>query len=72
MIRWPGSVGITLVLTVCCHFFADRLFAQEIKIKTENGILVVYNPKEPVPIKGQPAMLTLKEDFTIGRDPARI
>jgi hypothetical protein len=46
----------------------NSLFAQEIKIKTENGIPVVYNPKEPVPVKGQPSKVTLREDFTIGKD----
>jgi hypothetical protein len=49
-------------------FSGTGLQAQEIKIKTENGIPVVYNPKEPVPVKGQPTKLTLKEDFTIGKD----
>jgi len=41
---------------------------QEIKIKTEDGIPVVCNPREPVSIKGLPSKLTLREDLTIGKD----
>jgi len=61
-------LGIALIAIVAAFLTANGLLAQEIKIKTENGIPVVYNPKEPVPIKGQPAKLTLREDLTIGKD----
>jgi hypothetical protein len=45
------------------------LAAQDkIIIKTENGIPVVYNPKNPVPPPGGPKSLTLKVDLTIGEN----
>ncbi len=37
-------------------------------IKTENGIPVVHNPKEPAPPAGAPRTLTLKPDLTIGAE----
>lgn len=57
---------IILIGMAVVFLAGNGLRAQEIKIKTENGIPVVYNPKEPVPLKGQPSKLTLKPDFTIG------
>ncbi len=41
---------------------------QKIVIKTENGIPVVYNPKDPAPPAGGPTSLTLKLDLTIGQE----
>ncbi|MGB7296695.1 MAG: 6-bladed beta-propeller [Candidatus Aminicenantales bacterium] len=60
----------TVVLTgiAAVTFAGSSLQAQEIEIKMEDGIPVVYNPKEPVPQAGQPSKFTLKEDFTIGKD----
>ena len=60
-------LGIALI-TMGPILAANCLLAQEIKIKTENGIPVVYNPKEPVKIKGLPTKVTLREDLTIGKD----
>ena len=60
--------GVFLIGMTAVFFLGSGLQAQEIKIKTEDGIPVVYNPKEPVPLKGQPTKLTLKEDLTIGKD----
>lgn len=59
-------IGVVLIGTAAVFLAGNGLRAQEILIKTENGIPVVYNPKEPVPLKGQPSSLTLKPDFTIG------
>jgi len=42
------------------------LQADEVKIKIENGIQVVYNPKNPAPLPGTPKELILKEDLCIG------
>jgi hypothetical protein len=60
--------SIALIAVAVVSFSGNALRAQEIKIKTENGIPVVYNPKEPVKVKGQPSTLTLREDLTIGKD----
>jgi len=42
------------------------LEADDIKIKVENGIQVVYNPKNPSPPKGSPAKIVLKQEFSVG------
>jgi hypothetical protein len=42
------------------------LLAQEIQIKMEDGIPVVYNPKEPVPQPGLPSRVTLQKDLVLG------
>jgi hypothetical protein len=60
--------SIALIAVAAVSFSGNALRAQEIKIKTENGVPVVCNPKEPVKIKGQPSKLTLREDLTIGKD----
>jgi hypothetical protein len=68
MSRSVPFFAIALAVIVSAFLPADGLQAQEIQIKMEDGIPVVYNPKEPVPLKGQPSKLTLKEDLTIGKD----
>jgi hypothetical protein len=45
---------------------ACLLQAQDAKIKTENGVQVVYNPKEPVSIPGIPTGIQVKQDLCIG------
>ncbi len=42
------------------------LEADDIKIKIENGIQVVYNPKNPAPPKGSAAKIVLKQEVSIG------
>jgi hypothetical protein len=42
--------------------------AQEIKIKTVDGVQVVINPKNPAPPEGTPTKMVLKEDFSIGEE----
>ena len=61
--------SFVIFLTILFIFFVSingSLKAQKIKIKTENGIPVVYNPKKPAPPKGVLTKLVLKEDFSIG------
>ena len=50
----------------CLFISGNFLYAQKIKIKTENGVTVVYNPKNPAPPPGTPTKLILKEDLIIG------
>jgi len=59
---------LVFFLTVFIAFFvlAYSLHAKEIKIKIENGIQVVYNPKKPAPPPGNPKSLILTEDLCIG------
>jgi len=44
----------------------SSLRAEDVKIKIENGIQVVYNPKNPSPLPGTPSQLILLEDLCIG------
>jgi len=60
--------GVILIGMAAVFLLGSSLQQQEIKIKTEDGIPVVCNPKEPVLIKGLPSKLTLREDLTIGKD----
>lgn len=59
-----------LKLTILITFFIfGNVFlavAQEIKIKTEHGIPVVYNPKKPAPPPGMKCKLVLEEELCIG------
>ncbi len=43
-------------------------WAQEVEIRTENGMTVIYNPKEPVSMPGIPSKIILKKDLVIGED----
>lgn len=38
----------------------------KIEIRTENGITVVYNPKDPTPPRGQKTILSTAEDLVLG------
>lgn len=42
------------------------LEADDIKIKIEDGIQVIYNPKNPSPPKGSAAKIVLKQEFSSG------
>jgi len=51
---------LPLVFLLCISW------TQEIEIKTEDGVTVVYNPKRPVRLPGFPSTIILKEDLIIG------
>lgn len=57
-----------VIVFVSCFIILSFLYAQKIKIKTENGVQVVYNPKKPAPPPGAPKQLILTEDLSIGED----
>jgi len=58
--------GLILIGVVIALSLGGGLQAQEVKIKMEDGIPVVYNPKEPVRLPNGPSQLTLVEDFRLG------
>ena len=68
--RYIGLAGIGVCLS--CLLFLSSATASpaedKIVIKTENGIPVFYNPKNPAPPGGSPRSLTLQHDLTIGED----
>lgn len=67
--RKTPSTPIFLIIAFISFFvLSNSLQAKEIKIKTENGIQVVYNPKKPAPPPGSPKSLILTEDLCIAED----
>jgi hypothetical protein len=68
MNRCLSIYGFVLIGLAAVLFMGSGLLAQEIEVKMEDGIPVVYNPKEPVPIDGVSVKLTLKHELTIGRE----
>jgi len=60
------NIGLITIFICCFLFAAGLLHPEKIKIKTEKGVTVVYNPKKPAPPPGEPSQLILKEDLTIG------
>ncbi len=68
------KVKLTLFLIIClaCILVNSRLiYSQKIEIKRENGVIVIYNPKNPVSLSGVPTRLILKEEFKIGEKEGR-
>jgi hypothetical protein len=57
---------LIIVIFVFLFICPSLLLAQDVKMKTENGIQVVYNPKNPVSIPGVPTRIQLKQDLCIG------
>jgi hypothetical protein len=59
---------IHAMVTIFVLFFISffLLGAQEAKIRTENGVQVVYNPKEPISIPGIKTKIQVIEDLCIG------
>ncbi len=67
--RKTPSVLIYLTTAFIAFFvLSNSLQAKEIKIKVENGVQVVYNPKNPAPPPGSPKSLILTEDLCIGEE----
>lgn len=60
--------ALHLVFFLCFIETGDYLYAEKIKIKIEDGVTVVYNPKNPVPPPGTKTKLILKEELCIGDD----
>ena len=58
----------TLYAIILLFFLHCISWGQEVKIKTENGVTVVYNPKTPVALPGVPSTVILKEDLVIGKE----
>jgi len=68
-VRFIGVVVLKLLFlinSICFLNYSVFLAGQEIVTKTENGIQVIYNPKNPVPPAGSPSSIVLKPDLVIG------
>jgi len=56
-----------IIIGICFILYVPFLVSpQEIKIKTEKGIPVVYNPKKPAPPPGVKCKLVLEEELCLG------
>jgi len=66
MKKSPASIFIMTLFII----FLQLALAQEVKIKTEDGVQVVYNPKKPVSIPGTPTNINVQEDLCIGDEEA--
>ena len=69
-LRHSGVVVLKLLFLIHSICFLDYSAfpdEQEIVTKTESGIQVIYNPKNPVPPEGSPSSVVLKLDLVIGR-----
>jgi hypothetical protein len=56
----------TSLIFLLVFFISVQVKADQIKIKTANGVEVVENPKKPAPPKGTLSKMILKEDFSLG------
>jgi hypothetical protein len=65
----PCLTGASIIAGILFFSASARLlYAQEAKVKKENGIIVVHNPKEPISPHGTvPLRLILTEDLVIGK-----
>lgn len=66
---WP----VRLLSFSVCAFSAFLLqpclsWAQKVEIRNENGVAVIHNPKDPVPLPGVPSRIVLEEDLIIGNE----
>ncbi|HRV06619.1 MAG TPA: 6-bladed beta-propeller, partial [Candidatus Saccharicenans sp.] len=60
--------GLLLVCLLLAFFLVSACSREEkIEIKEEDGVTVVYNPKKPVPLRGVPSTLSLKEELVLGK-----
>lgn len=61
--------GIVLALFFCLGFSA---LGEDVKIRVENGVTIVCNPKIAAPLPGTRTKLVLKEGLAKGRFIARV
>ena len=62
----PKILKVSLVGISALFVMNVSLLGQDVEVKMEDGIPVVYNPKEPVYLPDTPLKLTLEEDLSLG------
>jgi len=65
-LKYYLNISLVSLFIFCSLFITGLLHGEEVKIKKEKGITVVYNPKMPASLPGEPAQIILKEDLSIG------
>jgi hypothetical protein len=66
MKKFLSILNSLIAVFIFLFISVSSLRAEDVKIKIENGIQVVYNPKNPSPLPGTPRKLILREDLCIG------
>ncbi len=66
MKKFLSILNSLIAVFIFLFISASSLRAEDVKIKIENGVQVVYNPKNPSPLPGTLNQLTLIEDLCIG------
>jgi len=66
MKKFLPRLNLFVAVFIFLFISPSLLQAEKIKIKIENGIQVVYNPKNPAPPPGTPKKILLREDLCIG------
>ena len=60
------KMSAAAIITVFFSISAYSLPVQDVRIKTENGVQVVYNPKNPISVPGVPTRIEVTQDLCIG------
>ena len=66
MKKFLSILNSLIAVFIFLFISTSSLRAEDVKIKIENGIQVVYNPKNPSPLPGTLNQLILREDLCIG------
>jgi len=64
--KLPSILALFIIVFISFFIFSYSFPVEKIKIKIENGVQVVYNPKNPAPPPGTPEKIIIKEDLCIG------
>jgi len=65
-LKYYLNMSLVSLFIFCSLFITGLLHGEKVKIKKEKGVTVVYNPKMPASLPGEPAQIILKEDLSIG------
>lgn len=66
---WISWFTLILMLFILVFLFSPFLVqAQEVEIKIEDGVKVIYNPARPSPISGRNSKVVLRKDIVIGEE----
>jgi hypothetical protein len=66
MKKFLSILNLLIAVSIFSFISASSLQADDVKIKIENGVQVVYNPKNPSPLPGTTCQLILREELCIG------
>ena len=68
MKKLTSPIQFSVLILVISFMLAASLHAQKIKIKIEDGVQIVHNPKDTAPPPGSPKKLILTPELSIGEE----